>query len=582
MRRLISSLAIAGMVGLATASAAFATNFGWTFTYQGRLNQSGSAVNGPLPMKFRLFAVAVGGSPLGPELSQLVDLSDGLFTANLDFTAGGTIGGVFDGNDRWLEIEVNGTTLTPRQKLNATPHAAVASLFAVPLAMETTSPTIMHLISDANVAQVRAFMVETNSTEIGAEAIVGVHNDPTNEGVGVTGTSYSGNGYGVVGSNMAPGGNNSGVYGLSISPSGAGVFAYGASTSGTNYGIYGKTDSPQGYAGYFDGRGYFSSPVGIGPGAANPAFQLDVRDTIGNLVIGAESNSPIGSWLGLKNTAAGGGNWAIISTASGNSEGGNKLLFHNAATVTTRMTIANDFVGVGRSNAITAAEEFGVESNAGNGSFGGMYVDTQGAGGLPFYGYATAGAARAWHYYDGSTDQWALHLGTDRLVVNGSDGRVGIGTNAPSFLLHVNGSAGKPGGGSWSVASDIRLKKNVETIHGALDSLMAIRGVTFEYIDPKAIDELPGTRLGVVAQEVEKVFPDWVDDSADGFKRVTFRGFEGVAIEALRDLRAEKDAQIDALRHELDAKSAEVESLKARLDRIEAALGAASQKGGAR
>ena len=117
--------------------------------------------------------------------------------------------------------------------------------------------------------------------------------------------------------------------------------------------------------------------------------------------------------------------------------------------------------------------------------------------------------------------------------------------------------AGKPGGGSWSATSDRRLKKDVELIEGALDKLLTIRGVSFEYIDPAAIGELSGRQLGVIAQEVEPEFPQWVDTGADGYERVTFRGFEGVAIEALRELRAEKDAEIARL----EARVAELERL---------------------
>lgn len=141
-------------------------------------------------------------------------------------------------------------------------------------------------------------------------------------------------------------------------------------------------------------------------------------------------------------------------------------------------------------------------------------------------------------------------------------GDVGIRTDAVAFALHVNGTAGKPGGGSWANSSDRRLKQNIEPLTGALDALLRVRGVTFEYIDPGAIDELPGTRVGVVAQEVEQVFPDWIDDRNDGYKAVTFRGFEAMTVEALRELRAEKDAQIDELKDENRA-------LRERIDRLE-------------
>jgi hypothetical protein len=158
---------------------------------------------------------------------------------------------------------------------------------------------------------------------------------------------------------------------------------------------------------------------------------------------------------------------------------------------------------------------------------------------------------------------------------------LGLDTLNPNFMLHVNGTAGKPGGGSWSNSSDIRLKKNIEPLHGALDQLLCLQGVTFEYIDPDAIDELPGPRIGMIAQEVEQVFPDWVGKRIDGFKSVTYRGFEALTVEALRDLRAEKNAQIESLQAEKDA---DIALLRARVDALELALQTlvANQNGGAR
>ncbi|WP_089945001.1 tail fiber domain-containing protein [Candidatus Entotheonella palauensis] len=126
-------------------------------------------------------------------------------------------------------------------------------------------------------------------------------------------------------------------------------------------------------------------------------------------------------------------------------------------------------------------------------------------------------------------------------------GNVGIGTTDPQFQLHVDGSAGKPGGGSWSSASDRRLKKNIEDLDNVLDQLLRLRGVTFEYKNPDAIHELPRVQNGMIAQEVEKIFPQWVEEGANGYKLLTFRGFEALTVEALRELRDEKDAQIAAL-----------------------------------
>lgn len=110
------------------------------------------------------------------------------------------------------------------------------------------------------------------------------------------------------------------------------------------------------------------------------------------------------------------------------------------------------------------------------------------------------------------------------------------------FGLNITGGdAGKPGGGSWANTSDVRLKKDIRDLDGALDTLLALRGVTYEYKDPEAIGELDGVRTGFIAQEVEDVIPDWVWTAADGYKRVTIRGFEAMTVEALRELKSEND-----------------------------------------
>jgi hypothetical protein len=134
-------------------------------------------------------------------------------------------------------------------------------------------------------------------------------------------------------------------------------------------------------------------------------------------------------------------------------------------------------------------------------------------------------------------------------------GNVGIDTSNPDAALSVNGTVDKPGGGSWGTFSDIRLKKNVEPLAGALHRLLELRAVTFEYKDPQAIHELPGVQIGMIAQEVEKVFPDWVDTAPNGMKRLNIHGFEALTVEALREVRSENQRQIQ----ERDARIAELE-----------------------
>jgi hypothetical protein len=173
-----------------------------------------------------------------------------------------------------------------------------------------------------------------------------------------------------------------------------------------------------------------------------------------------------------------------------------------------------------------------------------MYSAVSGAQGKPFYGYSAGGGQDAYHDYDGGTHQWLLWMGSTRLSLRGSDG-----------FMQIYGNAGKPGGGSWSTTSDARLKRDVQDLDDSLERLLALRDVSFESKDPEAVHELHGVQVGMIAQEVEQVFPDWVDEGEDGYKRLTFRGFEAVTVEALRELRAEKDTELAELRAENAARA---------------------------
>ncbi|HUN80489.1 MAG TPA: tail fiber domain-containing protein [Phycisphaerae bacterium] len=152
-------------------------------------------------------------------------------------------------------------------------------------------------------------------------------------------------------------------------------------------------------------------------------------------------------------------------------------------------------------------------------------------------------------------------------------GGVGINTNAPgTFALAVNGTAANSTG-SWSVFSDARLKRDITAMKtGTLDRLLSLHGVEYEYT-PQAVCErnlLPGRTVGFLAQEVEQVFPEWVGKDDQGYRYVTERGTTALVVEALRDLRLEKDSQ-------LKQKDKQIAELTSRLEKIEKALSAQAQ-----
>jgi len=85
---------------------------------------------------------------------------------------------------------------------------------------------------------------------------------------------------------------------------------------------------------------------------------------------------------------------------------------------------------------------------------------------------------------------------------------------------------------STTVGSDINLKENVQTLPNALETINRLRGVSFDWKKKHK-----GSSIGVIAQEVEKVFPELVDEHAlNGMKTVNYSALIGVLIEAVKEL----------------------------------------------
>jgi hypothetical protein len=153
----------------------------------------------------------------------------------------------------------------------------------------------------------------------------------------------------------------------------------------------------------------------------------------------------------------------------------------------------------------------------------------------------------------GGSPVLALHLYEFDQLVLANDGNVGIGTTTPTHLLTVNGSASNPSG-QWTVSSDARLKQHIAPLPAQLTRLLRLRGVTYEWREPEKHGGLRGPQIGMIAQEVEEVFPEWVGTDAEGYKTLTYRGFEAITVESLRELKAENTelkGELDALKERL-------------------------------
>ncbi|MDG1363208.1 MAG: tail fiber domain-containing protein, partial [Akkermansiaceae bacterium] len=97
-------------------------------------------------------------------------------------------------------------------------------------------------------------------------------------------------------------------------------------------------------------------------------------------------------------------------------------------------------------------------------------------------------------------------------------GRVGIGRTPTTNTLEVAGNASKSIAGSWLSNSDRRIKADVKSIAGGLETLDKVRLVDFRYTDDylAAHPEIDDKRYpNVIAQEFAEVFPDHVKESGE-------------------------------------------------------------------
>lgn len=213
---------------------------------------------------------------------------------------------------------------------------------------------------------------------------------------------------------------------------------------------------------------------------------------------------------------------------------GNVLTSNGSAWVSQALTAA----GVSSFNSRTGAVTLG--SSDVTGALGYTPANANGSNASGTWSINISGSAAS-----ASTATTATTATTANALNTSNNYRVnsfGVGTNA-------SGTAGEIRAANNITAffsSDVRFKENIADIQGALDAVQHIGGKTFdwtdEYIASHGGDDGYFVRkqdFGVIAQDVQEVFPLAVRERADGSLAVDYEKLVALAFRAINELRAE-------------------------------------------
>ena len=163
------------------------------------------------------------------------------------------------------------------------------------------------------------------------------------------------------------------------------------------------------------------------------------------------------------------------------------------------------------------------------------------------------GAASSVLISTGSGISWAAASGGGATLNNSPSGTLyptmSSATSGTYSIAYVSSTAltfttstGTLSATQFTSLSDANKKKNIRPIENALEITKKLEGVRFDWIDSDA------PSIGVIAQQVEKVLPELVED-IDGIKSVSYGNIVGVLIEAIK----EQQVRIEELERKLNA-----------------------------
>jgi len=121
------------------------------------------------------------------------------------------------------------------------------------------------------------------------------------------------------------------------------------------------------------------------------------------------------------------------------------------------------------------------------------------------------------------------------IIYDSNDTGYYVNPNSTSRLYRIDGNY-------FYYASDISLKKDIKPISNALDKVLQLQGVRFNWKDTNK------PSIGLISQDVEKIFPEIVSTDEQGLKSIEYAKLVAPLIEALK----EQQKEIEELKAEIE------------------------------
>jgi hypothetical protein len=602
MRKTLTILFIVWVLPLFVVCDSWAAPLGTGFTYQGRLIDANNAADGIYDLQFKLYNANIAGTQKESTLNVgEVDVVDGYFTVLLDFGSD-----VFNGDARWLDIGIRPgeledpnryTVLQPRQEVTPTPYAIYAQTAGgVPsgltgsgtanyiakfigssaignsviyesagnVGIGTTNPTQKLEVAGNTLISEGTLKIDPTTPTL--DPIIELKSDNPYSKRSFMSFWHQGSNLWMIGSDLL----NENTTNFSIMDVQAGNYRFYINSTGnvgigtaipsekltveggtikastplsSGKGVYGYASNSGDYTNF---GGYFEAAGGSGRGVFSKA-----TGSTGIGVLGMATNSGDYTNYGGYFSVAGSTGRAVYGMATSSSSYTNYGGYFSAAGSTGRAVY-----GTATSTTINSSyTNYGGYFSSAGGSGQGVRGEASNSGNYQNFGgyFEAAGGFGKGVYGEASNSSNVVNYG-GYFKAAGSAGRGVYGRATGSYGTGVYGYGGQYDfyadgpGTDYGSSSSIRWKRNVRPIDEALDKVMSLRGVYFNW------DAEHGGQhdVGMIAEEVGEVLPEIVEYEENGIDAtgMDYSKLTPLLVEAVKALKAENDAlkkRIEAL-----------------------------------